>query len=512
MENISLTTPYTSIENYGTLTVGNSLLSYVTNSGSLTFNQNLKISSTATNAGGAYENNGTITVNGNTELPARYSRITNNGSFTVNGDLSSSAEGTSNVVVNNCKLIVSGNYLIQGASSSTNNYAYLKVGGEMKIRNGGKLNVYSGSMINTKDITVLANIASVGSTSLIKATGRTLVGEPGGPTTLGSYPTISGALKLCATNVVTNVGTWTNGAGLGCNVDIPVSGCNPEGNGTLAVVDSDGDGIANNLDDFPTDASKAFISYYPAGGAENAGATVLFEDMWPSKGDYDMNDVVLSYNLRIITNAQNKVAAVDGTYSLRARGGTYQNGFGIEFPISRSLVSNVNGGMLESGHQKAVIILFQNMHEQLSSMNTNTADPVAAPKVFPISFTVTNGPLLSEFGLGEYNPFIWNKGNSRGHEVHLPGKTPTALANTSLFGTGDDKSVPASGKYYITASGSPWAISIPVKNFLYPQEGKDIVSAYLKLPDWIASGGTSYTDWYTNESSGYRNSGNLFIK
>ncbi|WP_429382131.1 DUF4842 domain-containing protein [Mucilaginibacter sp. UYCu711] len=30
--------------------------------------------------------------------------------------------------------------------------------------------------------------------------------------------------------------------------------------------------------------------------------------------------------------------------------------------------------------------------------------------------------------------------------------------------------------------------------------------------DWALSGGTTYTDWYSNTAAGYRNTGNLYLK
>ena len=82
----------------------------------------------------------------------------------------------------------------------------------------------------------------------------------------------------------------------------------------------------------------------------------------------------------------------------------------------------------------------------------------------------------------------------------------------TLFGTEDDRSNPQAGKYYVTAEGYPWAISIPVKGFIYPVEGADIVTGYLKFPQWVTSGGTLFTDWYSNTATGYRNNSNLYIK
>jgi LruC domain-containing protein len=493
------------ITNYGTLSLEGGSYNFFLNYGALEINANYPLFTTLSNYGN-------VTVNGVLGITGRGSSISNNGTITVNGNLEFDVNSAGNYYRNTCKTVVTGNLIVRGNSLGGGlfyNYGYLSIGNEMNIGLTGYLFQYPSSMITTKNLNINSGgLRGVDGASLIKVSGNTFIGRN------SYYPvaTVSGPVKICDANGIdTNEATLTNGASFDCNINIPVNACNPQGNGTMAATDADGDGISDNLDDYPNDANKAFNNPYPIGDA-SAGATVLFEDMWPAKGDYDLNDVVLSYNLKIITNSQNKVSGVDGTYKLRARGGIYQNGFGIEFPVDRSKVSNVAGGTLEEGQQKAVILLFNNMQAELGQMNTNISDPLAASKTYNLSFKITNGPTLTEFGLSEYNPFIWNKAKGRGYEIHLPNKKPTSLANASLFGTEDDGSVPSAGKYYVTKNGFPYAISIPVKDFVYPLEGKDIGTAYLKLAGWVASGGSSYTDWYSNQATGYRDNTNLFIK
>merc|ERR1711879_138237 len=55
--------------------------------------------------------------------------------------------------------------------------------------------------------------------------------------------------------------------------------------------DADGDGISDVFDDFPNDPSKAFHTN------NYSNSTLVFEDLWPQKGDYDFNDMVIDYNM-----------------------------------------------------------------------------------------------------------------------------------------------------------------------------------------------------------------------
>ena len=276
--------------------------------------------------------------------------------------------------------------------------------------------------------------------------------------------------------------------------------------GTIAAIDTDGDGIPDINEDYPLDPTKAWNNYSSTG----AGSTAAFEDLWPSKGDYDLNDVVMAYKYNVITNAKNIVVQVIGNYTLNAIGGIQNNGFGVEFPLLPSQINNLQGTSLENGQDKATIILFQNMHNELSVWNTQPGQTVPT-KNYSVSFRVTNGPLLSSFGLS-FNPFIFHTENGSRREVHFPGKAPTKLADVSVFGTLDDGTSLVSKTYYLTKTGLPFAIELPIANYSYPIEGVDVSKAYLHFGDWAISGGSTFLDWYNNLAPGYRAASTIWIK
>ncbi|MGL5317223.1 MAG: LruC domain-containing protein, partial [Bacteroidales bacterium] len=89
--------------------------------------------------------------------------------------------------------------------------------------------------------------------------------------------------------------------------------------------DYDEDGIIDYEDEYPLDGSLAYSVHYPAHGA---WGSLAFEDLWPSQGDYDMNDLVCDYNIVHYLNPQNKVVRADGVIQVRASGANSQNGFG----------------------------------------------------------------------------------------------------------------------------------------------------------------------------------------
>lgn len=275
----------------------------------------------------------------------------------------------------------------------------------------------------------------------------------------------------------------------------------------VQVTDTDGDGVPDSMDDYPNDATKAYNNYSSPG----SGSTIAFEDQWPLRGDFDMNDLVMVYKYNVVTNAQNVVVQVIGNYTLVAGGGGFANGFGVEFPIPGASVKNLTGATLEAGQSKAVIVLFNNMHNELSAWNTQNGVATSPAKSYTVTFDVANGPVFSQFGT-DYNPFIFNYTGQSRSEVHLAGKTPTALADPALFGTKDDDSNAGTGRYYVTKTGLPFAITMPTATFAYPIEGIDISKAYTHFGDWAQSGGVSFLDWFSNTGADYRNSSQIYTK
>lgn len=490
MSSLNFNSSSASLQNEGSITISgtSSIQGSFTNSGTYSCSGDFNINSNTT----SFTNNGTMNVSGSFNAGSNSGvSVNNNGTINVSGNFQQTSSST---FTNSCSLLVTGNY---NQSGPVANYKYIQVGGLTNL-NSGELGMYNGAMLNTVNFGANVLMKGYGSTSLVKITGSInyMNGSSG----------FDGNLQVC-TNATVSSSKLTGGAALGCSLYIAQDGCNTVGNGTPAVTDTDGDGVPDNTDDYPNDPTKAYDNYYPS----NTGmATVAFEDQWPSMGDYDLNDLVMSYQYKIVTNASNNVVQVNGTYKLWATGGSYGNGFGVEFPISRSSVSGLTFGTLEDNQSKAVVTLFNSMRDQMTNWNTESGAAYSTPVDYAFSFDVANGPSISTFGLSSYNPFIWNASDSRGKETHLYGKTPTDLANTNLFGTSDDNSSISNSRYYVTTTGLPWAIEIPASSFDYPYERVDITQAYLHFASWVSSGGTSYTDWYSNTASGYRNNANIY--
>ncbi len=264
-------------------------------------------------------------------------------------------------------------------------------------------------------------------------------------------------------------------------------------------------------------------NYYPATGY----GTLAFEDLWPAKGDYDFNDLVIDYQFEIVTNTSNLVESVTGTFIIKAFGASFENGFG--FQLSENIAQNdieVSGYSLtedyislsdkgiESGQSKPTIIVFDNAFGQMThpgigiGVNTETNAPYVEPVTLVIEINFKpNTYSYNDLDISNFNPFlIVNK--QRGVEVHLPHYPPTDLVDADRFGEWDDDSNPGMGRYYVSANELPWAINI-YERFDYPIEKQEIIQAHLKFAEWAISGGQFFPDWFKN-LSGYRNNSLIY--
>jgi len=252
--------------------------------------------------------------------------------------------------------------------------------------------------------------------------------------------------------------------------------------------------------------------------------SLIFEDLYPSKGDYDFNDLVVDYNFNIVKDGT-YVDYIDATFIIKAFGVSYHNSFGFQFAdVNTEDINNVTGYVLKGGtifdistngtennQTKATIIVFDDTFDLMQStggigVNTSPGYTYVTPDTIEMRITFeSNSVTFEDLDIGNFNPFLVINQN-RDYEVHLVDFEPTDLFDQSLFLTHDDNS--QNGRYFLTVNRLPWAINIP-ENFNYVNEKVDISSGYLKFIEWAESDGISFPDWYQDEP-GYRNSSNIY--
>ena len=302
----------------------------------------------------------------------------------------------------------------------------------------------------------------------------------------------------------------------------------------LSGSDADNDGVVDLLDDFPGNPELAFSYSYPQPHSVGDGpltvpfwATYCFEDLWPSMGDFDMNDLVINYNYVIYTDANHFVKKIDAHFKVKAAGAWsgYRHGFGISLVgLPPDQVESVTGSEISAGtyitlHGKgvekdqfgsmlnpSVIIPFDNFDNvinnpapnffnTLPSLACGTSDQVDMVITLNSSATVTDTDIIP----GNFNPFLIRDKN-RTYEIHKVDNPPTSWANTGLFGKADDASNPSMDKWYRTNTNLPWALDLPI-DFDYPSEYINIIDAYPQFQDWAQSEGTINQSWYLYPST-----------
>ena len=220
---------------------------------------------------------------------------------------------------------------------------------------------------------------------------------------------------------------------------------------------------------------------------------LAFEDLWPSQGDYDMNDVIVEYKSTIYQNAlTGKAYKIVDEFTPVHSGGSLVSGFGYQlYQLEQDRVRSIKvegpeGWRVETDQSSPTIILFDNLRSVIGQKYTVTIDladvdpkQVASP----------------------YNPFIFV--TSRAREVHLVNYPPTDKADKELFNSHDDVSNVSAGIYYISRYKGevdlmPYGMNLPVIDFtvLSKAEGVKIYETFPKFISWVESGGKKNTDWY----------------
>lgn len=225
---------------------------------------------------------------------------------------------------------------------------------------------------------------------------------------------------------------------------------------------------------------------------------LAFEDNWPYKGDYDLNDVVVKYDSKLHISYDFDYNAIEETYTFLNNGGKYTNGFGIEYGFDLSVLDLTKSSVvavLPDGGTLAV----PGFDEELSKatlMLFDDAKNVPAGTQFRVTLVFNRPQLTWGFLLPPYNPFITvnDQGDLR-TEVHLTDHTPTPKADPNLFHTGQDLS--GNGRYYVSAQSYPFAIDLSkATTYRMPSEKQCISEIYPRFDSWAASNGSQDKDWY----------------
>lgn len=253
--------------------------------------------------------------------------------------------------------------------------------------------------------------------------------------------------------------------------------------------------------------------------------TFLFEDNWPLYGDYDLNDVVFKLdNIKTYLDASNKAESFTFDLTYLATGAEKRSAGALMLdmvdasniasvsylPLRPSIISSfdVEASGVESGQSKAVIPLFNSIHEVFGkpvAKFINTVETGEGAKdnadVVKVNMKIefVQPVLAVDLNINHLNFFIMTEPNKypvtsdKRREIHLVGFAPTTKADTSLFGNHNDAS--SAPRYYLSNNNLAWGVVVP-DNFNWMIEGRDIQFGYLDFTGWVKSGGDLNKTWW----------------
>jgi LruC domain-containing protein len=273
-------------------------------------------------------------------------------------------------------------------------------------------------------------------------------------------------------------------------------------------LDSDGDGTPDNSDYYPDDPTRATKVVFPASGV----AIVAFEDLYPTSGDADFNDIVIKVYNEEDLNTQGQIVRIRGQYKFLARGAGYNHVVLIKLPGSGTVtqkIYNGNGNLVSQIYTRA---------DSLQQLPLFLRDSLYFANPVPTSNSIYRTYDLCGWNsrpTDQYSPCYSSEVEIIFDQPQQKSKITTAPYDLYVYVLNTNKEIHFPGLYinnqgrdiYLDSDGFPWALLIP-SEWNWPYEKKYITTGYPCFDEWYISHGTNYTDWYIRVDS--TSSTNLF--
>lgn len=265
--------------------------------------------------------------------------------------------------------------------------------------------------------------------------------------------------------------------------------------------------------------AKDYLSWYTP--AEGIYGSLCFEDLWPSSGDYDINDLVLDFNVEAQYDEYSwELTNLIFKYKVRAIGARRIIGFGTTLPDyivadAQPVSSNAMASWVAEHNS---LIFFDNARDLVSDdplefFNTDRTQPynpdaeVVHEIVLPVTEDWGKSPKMvyTPWYDAPFNPFIFINHN-QSYQIHLK-HYPVSVSymDMDLFNTEDDFSdvtYPDFPQSFQNENYLPWAFYI-AESVSYPYEYSSIIKAFPDFAAWALSEGYNYQDWYLHPDPRY---------
>ena len=223
-------------------------------------------------------------------------------------------------------------------------------------------------------------------------------------------------------------------------------------------------------------------------GLLSINGTLMFEDMYPQLGDYDFNDFVARYNLRILYKySRGKYYAHKMCISvqIRAVGGIYKYE-----PYIRLTKVKANNIIIETTEKNVESIKGPNGEAIISYKsptppsgykyyNTEKNEMTKPDKFKEIWITFKNPIEYEDVMDKNYNIDMYIAKENHKQEIHLKGYEPVY-----------DQHQDYADKNNFVWGIRTWGI------FDHAIEGKNFLKAYPQFKGWVTSGGKEYKRWW----------------
>ncbi len=199
----------------------------------------------------------------------------------------------------------------------------------------------------------------------------------------------------------------------------------------------------------------------------------LFEDLYPSQGDYDFNDLMLESRLFLEPRKDEISGSINTT--LINRGGSLNTRLGLAF---------------YSNDGKKGYVQIPNEQIMINGENLKGEEPFSMdlPKQgtnFELEFLVTKGEVSVKYLWVSW--FIIVESGGGKHEIHTSG-FPVSKMNKFEIPQRD----------FLTANNLPWGLELEAERFYIPIEKSLFIDAFPEFQGWAESDGAKNSNWFKN--------------
>ena len=234
-----------------------------------------------------------------------------------------------------------------------------------------------------------------------------------------------------------------------------------------------------------------------------------YEDLFPQKGDYDFNDLVVAYRVALGSEGNDGVRHIRGDGHLIARGAAYDHDWYLRIGLPEWAAGTGTATFYEAQSEAPVpgfprdftvmgstnLLLAEHIGAhfkdgQSTYVNTFEEQVIQQGPRFEFSLSLDVPVPADQMGTAPFDPFIYV--HDTGYEVHLADKSPVLGHSRNLL---DNKSA------FRDKNNFPFAMIIP-DEFSPPLAAVDIGLAYPTFIDYVTSKGSSAQDWFRSGAKG----------